>query len=80
MGRWGRCTEQLIDAADVGCLGLFAPGAPAGSTAGDNDQSDTLGKLGETLGNLLQQGLSGGRNSSTPPTAGSPAQNDPAAV
>jgi AsmA protein len=64
--------------------GLFEPGGSlsgwGGSGSGGNGQSDPLGKLGETLGNLLQQGLSQGRNipPSTPPTpAAPPAQNDP---
>jgi AsmA protein len=62
--------------------GLFAPGGGlGGSGSGGNGQSDSLGKLGETLGNLLQQGLSQGRNippPSAPPTpAAPPAQNDP---
>jgi AsmA protein len=65
--------------------GLFGPGGGLsgldGSGSGGNGQADSLGKLGETLGNLLQQGLSQGRNippPSTPPTpAAPPAQNDP---
>jgi AsmA protein len=59
--------------------GLFGPGGGLGGSGG-NGQSDPLGKLGETLGNLLQQGLSQGRNvpPPTPPTpAAPPAQNDP---
>jgi AsmA protein len=60
--------------------GLFGPGGGLGGSGG-NGQPDPLGKLGETLGNLLQQGLSQGRNippPSTPPTpAAPPAQNDP---
>jgi AsmA protein len=59
--------------------GLFGPGGSLGGSGG-NGQSDPLGKLGETLGNLLQQGLSQGRNvpPPTPPTpAAPPAQNDP---
>jgi AsmA protein len=64
--------------------GLFGPGGGLsgldGSGSGGNGQADSLGKLGETLGNLLQQGLSQGRNippPSTPPTpAAPPAQND----
>jgi AsmA protein len=65
--------------------GLFAPGGGlsglGGSGSGGNGQSDSLGKLGETLGNLLQQGLSQGRNipppSAPPNPAAPPAQNDP---
>ena len=45
--------------------GLFAPGEPGNDNS--NDPSDTLGRLGETLGNLLQQGLSAGRNRNTAP-------------
>jgi AsmA protein len=59
--------------------GLFGPGRSLGGSGG-NGQSDPLGKLGETLGNLLQQGLSQGRNvpPPAPPTpAAPPAQNDP---
>jgi AsmA protein len=59
--------------------GLFGPGGSLGGSGG-NGQSDPLGKLGETLGNLLQQGLSQGRNVPlpAPPTpAAPPAQNDP---
>jgi AsmA protein len=59
--------------------GLFGPGGSLGGSGG-NGQSDPLGKLGETLGNLLQQGLSQGRNvpPPAPPTpAAPPAQNDP---
>jgi AsmA protein len=57
--------------------GLFAPGGP-NSGSGDS-QSNTLG---ETLGNLIQQGLGAGRNRSAPPPASpndpaAPAQNDP---
>jgi len=63
--------------------GLFGPGGSlsglSGSGSGGSGQSDTLGTLGETLGNLLQQGLSQRRNipPPTPPTpAAPPAQND----
>ena len=60
--------------------GLFGPGGGL-SGLGGSGQADQLGKLGETLGNLLQQGLSQGRNippPSAPPTpAAPPAQNDP---
>jgi AsmA protein len=57
--------------------GLFAPGG-ANSGSGDS-QPNTLG---ETLGNLIQQGLGAGRNRSAPPPASpndpaAPAQNDP---
>jgi AsmA protein len=66
--------------------GLFGPGGGlsglgGSGPGGSNGQSDTLGKLGETLGNLLQQGLSQGRNipppSTSPTPAAPPAQNDP---
>ena len=60
-------------------LGLFAPGGPgnpaAGNPANGNNQSDTLGKLGEAIGNLIQQGLSG-QNRNPPPNGRGP--NDPA--
>jgi len=54
--------------------GLFGPGgASGGNPSGANGQPNTLG---ETLGNLIQQGLSGGRNGNTPPPA---SPNDPSA-
>ena len=44
----------------------------AGSTLpGGNGQSDTLGKLGSALGNLIQQGLNG-QNRNPPPNGGGP--------
>jgi AsmA protein len=74
--------------------GLFGPGGgfgglggSGGSGSGDSGQSDQLGKFGETLGNLLQQGFNRGGHqgrsipppSSTAPAAPStPAQSDPA--
>jgi len=58
--------------------GLFAPsGASGGDPSGANGQPNTLG---ETLGNLIQQGLSGGRNApppASPNDPSAPAQNDP---
>jgi AsmA protein len=68
--------------------GLFGPGGGlsglgglGGSGSGSGGgQSDQLDKLGETLGNLLRQGLSQGRNTSpstSPTPAAPPAQNDP---
>jgi AsmA protein len=81
--------------------GLFAPGGglssalsglggSAGTGSGDSGQPNQLGKLGETLGNLLQQGFGRGGNRSrgisppgspTPaePSAPASAQSDPAA-
>ncbi|MGA8899351.1 AsmA family protein [Bradyrhizobium sp.] len=62
--------------------GLFAPGGPGGGpgSAGNpssSGQPDTLGsQLGETLGNLIQQGLSASRNRNALP---SPSPNDPSA-
>src|SRR5260221_13890707 len=64
--------------------GLFAPGGGLGGLGGSGSgsgsgQSDQLDKLGETLGNLLRQGLSQGRNispSTSPTPAAPPAQND----
>ena len=61
--------------------GLFAPGGVGngspGNTPDSADPADTLGgKLGETLGNLLQQGLSAGRPRSAPPPS---SPNDPSA-
>jgi AsmA protein len=53
--------------------GLFAPGG-----ASDGSQPSTLG---ETLGNLIQQGLGGGHNNpppASPKDPAAPAQNDPA--
>jgi AsmA protein len=78
-----------------GLGGLGAPGAPAGTggsgTSGGSGASNPLGgALGETIGNLLQQGLGQGappnRGRSIPPPAAStpaapppaPAHNDPA--
>ena len=71
--------------------GLFAPGGalgnnPAsGNPADPNAQSDALGRLGQALGNLIQQGLSNGQGrtnppSSPPPSSGpnGPSQNGPA--
>ena len=69
--------------------GLFGPGGGGlgglfgGGSAGGGGSSDQLGsKLGETLGNLLQQGLGHGRSIPAPtsPTAeapAAPAQSDP---
>jgi AsmA protein len=68
--------------------GLFGPNGPLsglggsdGSGSGDGGQSDQLGKLGETLGNLLQQGLSQGssqgRSIPPPANAAPPGQGDP---
>jgi AsmA protein len=67
-----------------GLSGLGGLGAPAGSgSAGGSGQPDQLGKLGETLGNLLQQGLGQGRSipaptPSTPAAPSPPAHADPA--
>ena len=59
--------------------GLFAPGGASDSNPSGDGQPSTLG---ETLGNLIQQGLGAGRNRSAPPPASpndpaAPAQNDP---
>jgi AsmA protein len=79
--------------------GLFAPGGglssalsglggSAGTGSGDSGQPNQLGKLGETLGNLLQQGFGRGGNRSrgisppgspTPAEASPPAPSDPTA-
>jgi AsmA protein len=65
-----------------GLGGLGAPGGTAGSgSAGGNGQPDQFGRLGETLGNLLQQGLGQGRSipaptSPTPAAPPAPAQRD----
>jgi AsmA protein len=67
-----------------GLSGLGGLGAPAGSgSAGGSGQPDQLGKLGETLGNLLQQGLGQGRSipaptPSTPAAPPAPSHADPA--
>ena len=61
--------------------GLFAPGGASDGNPSGGGQPNTLG---ETLGNLIQQGLSAGRNRNGPPPPASPndpsapAQNDPA--
>ena len=76
--------------------GLFAPGGglssalsglggSAGTGSGDSEQPNQLGKLGETLGNLLQQGFGRGGNRSrglapstpAPAEPSAPAQSDP---
>jgi AsmA protein len=49
---------------------------PGGNPADGNNQSDTLGKLGEALGKLIQQGLSDSQNRNPPPNGRRP--NDPA--
>jgi AsmA protein len=59
--------------------GLFAPGGASPDNPSGGGQPNSLG---ETLGNLIQQGLGGGRNGNTPPPASpnnpsAPAQNDP---
>ena len=74
-----------------GLGGLGGAGA-GGNSAGSGGQSDQLGKIGETLGNLFQQGRSQGRgmraqtspadaapSPPAPPAASAPppAQNDP---
>jgi AsmA protein len=67
----------------LGALGgLGGSGSGGSGSSGGSGQSDQFGKLGETLGNLLQQGLSQGRNmpapaSPTPAAPPAPAQNDP---
>jgi AsmA protein len=63
--------------------GLFGPGGLGGSALGGNGQSDALrNKLGETLGNLLQQGLGTGQGrnnapSTSPNDSSAPTQNNP---
>jgi AsmA protein len=65
--------------------GFGGLGGSGGSGSGDGGQSDALGKLGETLGNLLQQGFGQGGhqgrgippNSPTPDAPSAPAQSDP---
>jgi AsmA protein len=70
--------------------GLFGPGGLGGNSGlggligGSSDGSDSSGlsgKLGETIGNLLQQGLGQRRGMQDPPPAepapASPAQNNP---
>jgi AsmA protein len=61
--------------------GLFAPGA--GNTANGSGNSSGGNSLGDTLGNLIQQGLNAarGNNTSPPPSPNNPAApnpNDPA--
>jgi AsmA protein len=56
--------------------GLFGAGGDSGS--GDSGQSDQLGRLGETLGNLLQQGFGQGRSKPRPASPNTaPSQGDP---
>jgi AsmA protein len=57
--------------------GLSGLGGSGGTASGGSAQSDQLGKLGETLGNLLQQGFGRGGNrgrSIPPPTSSAPAE------
>jgi AsmA protein len=57
----------------LGGLGNLG-GNPSGSGGSGGGQSDPLGgKLGETIGNLLQQGLGRSRDISAPPTPAAPA-------
>ena len=67
-------------------LGGLGGGAPGGGGSSDSGgQSEQLGKIGETLGNLLQQGLGRSRDipaqplPAAPPAAAPPAaaQSDP---
>ena len=62
----------------LGALGgLGGLGGLVGGGSGGSGQSDQLGgKLGETLGNLIQQGLGQGRNIPAPASPAAPAQND----
>lgn len=67
----------------LGGLGNLG-GNPSGSSGSGGGQSDPLGgKLGETIGNLLQQGLGRSRDISAPPPPAAPAapqqpaQSDP---
>jgi AsmA protein len=72
----------------LGGLGGLLGGAPggggsSGGASGGGGQTDQLGGLGETIGNLLRQGLSQQRGipsspSPAPAAPAPPAQNDPA--
>ncbi len=68
----------------LGGLSGNAPGGNNGGGNGTNGGSDPLGgQLGETLGNLIQQGLGRSRNvqstdPSNPPASSAPAPGDPA--
>jgi AsmA protein len=64
-----------------GLSGLGGLGGTAGSgPAGGSAQPDQLGRLGETLGNLLQQGLGQGRSIPAPAPATPAAPTPPAAA
>ena len=63
-----------------GLGGLIGGGSDAGHSGGGKPSDPLGGQLGETLGNLLQQGLSQGRNSPAPssPAPSAPAPGDSA--
>jgi AsmA protein len=63
-----------------GLGGLISGGSDAGHSGGGKPSDPLGGQLGETLGNLLQQGLSQGRNSPAPssPAPSAPAPGDSA--
>jgi AsmA protein len=66
--------------------GLFGANGALGALGGGSGTADTGasdafgGKLGETLGNLLQQGIGRSRNMSPPPGAPPTAEPDPNAA
>jgi AsmA protein len=67
----------LAGLGGLGGLGASKPGT--GAPGADSGASDQLGKLGETLGNLLQQGLGGGQNQGHSRAIPPPAPANPAA-
>jgi AsmA protein len=75
--------KGLFGGAGGGALGgLGSLGGLGGNGASGGGSNDPLGgKLGETLGNLFQQGLSQGRNIPSPtsptPASPAPAQSNP---
>jgi AsmA protein len=79
--------QGLFGANGAGLNGLGGSGAPGGSggngSGGGSGPSDPLGgQLGQTLGNLIQQGLGQGRNapapgSPSPAASSAPAPRDP---
>jgi AsmA protein len=79
--------QGLFGANGAGLNGLGGSGAPGGSggngSGGGSGPSDPLGgQLGQTLGNLIQQGLGQGRNapapgSPSPAASPAPAPRDP---
>ena len=59
--------------------GLFAPGGSGNNTGSGSDNTAGGSSLGDTLGNLIQQGLNAarGNNASPPPSPNNPAAPNP---